>query len=646
MKSYRRSIGLLVIVLILAFCWLGSFAERNDSGLAAGQSITETSRPAAVEGEIVRVAPSVTGATAALTFTADAPASSHPVERAVARGEVLEERVGTLSDGAVKRVRLVRSDIQPNLLLAEEEWRFDSTSNNWICQKRELFLADQLILKLRAQVSAKVLQALLRDLDLDFGAFVAANVCTVRLPEAGIDSMRQALSALATNSEVVESAEADGIGFGGGIPNDSNFTSQWGVHNTGQSGGIADADVNGPELWDILENTPGIVVAVLDSGLNFTHPDLQGITWTNTAEIPGDGLDNDGNGRVDDARGWDFTNSDSDPTDDHGHGSNVTGIMAANRNNGIGIAGLLGGVKILVCKILNASNAGTTSALISATTYARQMGVPIMNLSLQNYPFSSTLNTEFNACQSAGILLSICAGNQGVNNNVTPNYPSCYQQTNIIAIGNHDRTDVRWSGAFNPSNYGSTNVDLFAPGLDILSPVLGTSYAFYTGTSQATPFVTAVAAAIKYLNPDWSAVQIKSNILNAVVARPAYASLCVTGGRLNAVTSVAGAVRAQPARDRDLDGFSNLFEYLAGTRMDTNSSQPAVTNWQANGFLHLSSPQVLRPDAHLEIERSTNLENWMTAGVTDFGSSNLQHGGIPIGPDPVGFLRMRAVLDP
>jgi subtilisin family serine protease len=612
--------------MLLALSWLG-FPASSDS-LAAPPSSS------------LRVSDSQ------WVFPSDGATSSHPVERAVAQGRVLSEQVESSPQGDIRRTRLVQSGIQPGALLVNEDWQMGSSVSNWVCLRREMFLADQLIVKVHAQTSKNAVLELLHRLRMDFGELIAPNVCTARLREASIDGMRRALTTLGANTSVVEIVEADGVGFGASIPNDAYFTNQWGVHNAGQSGGMADADVDGPELWDILGNTPGLVVAVLDSGLNFTHPDLQGITWTNAAEIPGDGLDNDSNGRVDDFRGWDFTNGDNNPTDDHGHGSNVTGIMAANRNNGVGIAGMMGGVKILVCKILNANNSGTTSSLIAATTYARQMGVTIMNLSLQNYPFSATLNTEFNACQSAGILLSICAGNQGVNNDVTPNYPSCYQQTNILAVGNHDRMDVRWAGAFNPSNYGLTNVDLFAPGTDILSPVLGTSYAYYVGTSQAAPFVTAIAAAIKHLNPGWDASQIKSRILGSVVSRPSYDGLCVSGGRLNAVTSVASAIRSQPNNDRDGDGFSNLFEYLVGTRLDTTVSYPIVTNWLANGFLHLSVPQTPRPDGHLEIEQSMNLVNWTTSGVTDFGGTNLLHGAIPIGFNPVGFMRIRAVINP
>jgi subtilisin family serine protease len=385
-----------------------------------------------------------------------------------------------------------------------------------------------------------------------------------------------------------------------------------------------------------------VVIAVLDSGLNFTHPDLLGIAWQNPGEIPGDGVDNDGNGRIDDVNGWDFTNADNDPTDDHGHGSNVSGIIAANRNNGVGIGGMIGGVKILVCKILNASNSGLTSDLIAATTYARQRGVPIMNMSLQNYPFSTSLNSEFTACQSAGVVLSICAGNQGANNDVIANYPSCYSHTNIIAVGNHDRTDVRWAGAFNPSNYGLTTVDLFAPGRDILSPVLGTAYSFYTGTSQAAPFVTAVAAALKYLNPSWKAAEIKSSILGSVVTAPAYPGLCASGGRLNAVAAVGQAVRQPPMADSDGDGFSNLFEYLAGTRMDTATNRPSISYRFSGGFFRVEVPRVERPDAHLMVQTSTNLSTWTSAGITDFSTTNLFSQGIAVGGAPQRFLRLSA----
>jgi len=649
----RRNVGSVLsfatlgVIAWLCFNWFNTHPLEDKRSVGSlGSENAGSSHYRGKTARLVHESPSPRLGGPEAIFPKDSPASSDPVERTVAVATILDQRVEPFSSHSMKRTRLVTSGILPHPLLVQEEWTSSVAGTGWRCSKRELFLADQLIVKLRAPVSHDRLAATLARLEMDFVDFIAPEICTVRLRESGMEAVPRAVAALSALTDLVEGAEADGVGFGGAIPNDPYFGNQWGVHNTGQSGGTANADVDGPELWDFLGTAPGVVVAVLDSGLNFTHPDLQGIAWTNTADIPGDGLDNDGNGYVDDYRGWDFTNSDNDPTDDHGHGSNVSGIIAANRDNGTGIAGMIGGVKILVCKVLNASNAGTTSALIAATTYARWMGAPIMHISLQSYPFSSTLNTEFNACQSAGIFLSICAGNQGVNNDVTPNYPSCYQQTNIIAVGNHDRTDVRWSGASNPSNYGPTNVDLFAPGRQILAPVLGTSYSFYTGTSQAAPFVTAVAAAIKYLNPAWNANAIRSNILNSVIKRPAYDGICVTGGRLNAVTAVGSAIRREPANDRDADESSNLLEYLAGTRLDDGASRPEISGVSVGGNFHLRMPRVIRPGAHLEVVLSTDLANWSTAGVMDFSTTNLLDQAVSVDTSPVGFLRVRGTLNP
>ena len=574
----------------------------------------------------------------------DSPGSSHPVERAPASGIILDSRIE--KTGVAHqwiRTRLAKTEVQQRLVRVVELWKVDPITLQATSLSREMFLADQLILKAAPGIKELQLRRSLAALDMFLDSPIADGVFPVRLGEASLDAVPQALKVLARHPELAESAEPDGIGFGGGTPNDAQFSEQWGLHNTGQLSGTVDVDVDAPEFWDIIGSTPGIVIAVLDSGLNFTHPDLQNSAWINLSEISGDGIDNDSSGKVDDMNGWDFVNNDNTPTDDHGHGSNVTGIIAANRNNSVGIAGMLSGVQILVCKILNSSNSGTTSNLIAAVTYARLRGVTIMNLSLQNYPYSSTLNTEFTACESTGILVSICAGNQGVNNDTTPNYPSSYPQSNIISVGNHDRTDVRWSGSFNPSNYGLVSVDLFAPGRDILSTVLGTGYSSYTGTSQATPYVTAVCAAIKYANPSWKATNIKDCVLNAVIARPSFNGFCVTGGRLNSVNALAHAFRQLPSQDADGDRFSNLFEYLAGTRADTESNRPAVFTEINGGFLRHGVPRVLRPDAHFEIEMSTDLITWTTTGVADFSTPSTLLGGVSLSGEPRVFLRIKAI---
>ena len=625
-----------VVVGILVVGWLADRRRPHPAHENPADITSADERPASLPLDTI-----------ASLIEVDSPSSSHPVESAVADGVVLDSKLEPSGEpGLWMRTRLVKSKIQPRLVRVVERWRIDPDARKSDCLCREMFLADQLIVRSAVGNDEARLNWELGSAGMRIDSKIADGLFTVRLEKSDLAAMPEALSFLAAHPELALSAEPDGVGFGGGIPNDPSFSSQWGHHNTGQSGGSADADVDAPELWDIIGGTPGMVVAVLDSGLNFTHPDLQNIAWTNPGEISGDGIDNDSNGKTDDVRGWDFTNNDNNPTDDHGHGSNVTGIIAANRDNGVGIAGMLSGVKILTCKILNSSNSGLTSNLIAATNYARLRGVSVMNLSLQNYPFDTALNNEFTACQTAGIVLCICAGNQGVNNDTSPNYPSSHTQSNIISIGNHDRTDARWSGSFNPSNYGSVSVDIFAPGRDILSPVLGTAYSSYTGTSQATPYVTAVCAAIKYSNPTWTATEIKSCVLGAVVTRASYSGLCTTGGRLNAVDSISRAFRQLPTQDADGDRFSNFFEYLAGTLTDVASSSPLVSSGVTGGYLRIGVGRVTRADGHFEIETSTDLSLWKTSGITDFSTPTNLLGGIPTSSASKGFLRIKAVPSP
>ncbi|MCW1921088.1 S8 family serine peptidase [Luteolibacter arcticus] len=576
----------------------------------------------------------------------DSSSSSHPVERAVALGRVLESRNEVVEAGRVwQRVRTVQTAVQSRIVRVVERWEM-TEQGSLRCAGRDMFLADQLIVAQAPGADRASVERLLATGGMQTGESISEGLFTVRLSSSGLDAVPQALRFLSAHPDLVTAAGPDGVGFGAGLPNDASFGSQWGHHNAGQSGGTVDADVDAPEFWDIIESAPGLVVAVLDSGLNTSHPDLLNLSWVNPGEVPGDGIDNDGSGKVDDTGGWDFVSNDKNPADDHGHGSNVTGIMAATRNNAAGIAGMIG-VRVLVCKILNSANSGFTSHLIAAVTYARQRGVPVMNLSLQNYPLDIFLYQEFTACEDAGILLSVCAGNQGFNNDEIPNYPSCYPHSNLIAVGSHDRTDARWSGtSFNPSNYGATSVDLFAPGRDILSPILGTSYSSYTGTSQATPYVTAVCAAIKYANPSWTASSIKASVLASVVTRPAYAGQCSTGGRLNAANAISHAIRQLPDRDSDGDGHANLLEYLAGTKVDARTSRPAVFHQTAGGYLKTGMTRVIRPDARLEVETSRDLQTWTPGGVTDFSTGGQLLGGIPISGDGPRFLRIRGVASP
>lgn len=539
------------LVLALLFSpkegWRGTLIEK-ESGVPIP---TQTTGPeSGSHRDIARLIP------------APRPDSLHPVERVAANGEVLDEETEwSQSSGVWTRSRLIRSEAQTGLLRLVEEWSYDPSTDEVALKRRDLYHASKVIVRTKAGVKSETLEGTVSRLGMSRVRELAPGLYSVALNEEKLQGVPEAIHSLERLSDLVEAVEADGVGFGAGNPDDLLFPSQWGNHNTGQSSGSIDADVDAPEFWALAGHAPGIVIAVLDSGLNFTHPDLAGIGWTNPDEIGGDGIDNDGNGRIDDVTGWDFVNSDNNPTDDHAHGTHVSGIIAAVRGNGAGIAGMLSGAKILPCKILNASNSGLTSDLIAATSYARLEGVPVMNLSLQNYPNSSLLSAEFDACATAGIILCIAAGNQGVNNDSTPNYPSSYPQANILSVGNHNRLDARSSG----SNFGATSVDLFAPGDTILSTVLGTSYQNFTGTSMATPYVAAVCGALKYQNPAWGAPEIRAAVFGSVVPKAAYSGISALGGRLNAFDAIS-----------DPSPFPNLtLEQPAGISLDPANASVA-----------------------------------------------------------------------
>ena len=322
------------------------------------------------------------------------------------------------------------------------------------------------------------------------------------------------------------------------LANDEYFSLEWGLHNTGQSGGKLDADIDAPEAWDITRGDGSVVVGVIDSGIDYTHPDLAGAIWTNPNE-KADGVDNDGNGYVDDLRGWDFFNNDNNPMDDNGHGTHVAGTIAATADNGFGVAGVAK-AKVMALKFLGADGTGSTSAAIAAVNYATQMkkagvNIPLTNNSWGSGGGSTELYNAIKANADAGMLFVAAAGNGGAdhvgdNNDTTPNYPANYNLDNIVSVAATDRLDNR--GSF--SNYGATTVDLAAPGVTIASLAPNGGYVYMDGTSMASPHVAGAAALAFSYNKAATAAQVKSALLGGVDPVASMSGRSVTGGRLNA----------------------------------------------------------------------------------------------------------------
>jgi subtilisin family serine protease len=358
-----------------------------------------------------------------------------------------------------------------------------------------------------------------------------------KLRGKGKDAVREAIAALRQDPNVAY-VQPDYVLRALDVPNDPDFAQQWHLNNGGQNGGTPDADIDAPEAWSRARSANRIVVGIIDSGIDYLHPDLIANIWTNPNEVPGNGIDDDANGYIDDVHGYDFANDDGDPMDDNMHGTHCAGIVAATGNNGIGVSGTAWQAQLMALKFLDASGSGFTSAAIAAVNYARAMGVKITSNSWGGGPFDQAL---MDAIAASGALFIAAAGNESADNDGVLRYPSGYNLANILTVASTDQTDnLSWF-----SNFGAANVDVAAPGTSIWSTtprtatgdmiVRGVSpmYGSLSGTSMATPIVSGMAALILQLNGNLTTADVRALIQNNVDVLPALAGKCATSGRVN-----------------------------------------------------------------------------------------------------------------
>ncbi|MEG3960330.1 S8 family peptidase [Microcoleus sp. herbarium2] len=353
-------------------------------------------------------------------------------------------------------------------------------------------------------------------------------------------------------------------------PNDPAYPLLWGLNNTGQSGGTPDADIDAPEAWDIQTGNPNTVIGVLDTGVDYNHPDLVDNIWTNPGETAGDGIDNDNNGYIDDVRGWDFAYNDNNPSDVDGHGTHVSGTIAGKGNNSVGVTGVAWNAKIMPLKFLNDSGSGNISDAILALNYATAKGVKLTNNSWAGGGYSQGLYDAINTAGQQGALFIAAASNDyGNNNDIAPVYPASYNLSNIISVASTTNTD----GLSSFSNYGLTSVDLGAPGSDIYSTTPGGNYATYSGTSMASPHVSGGAALVWSENPTWTAQQVKNRLLETTDPISALSGRTVSGGRLN-INNALGSSTPPPSIAND--NFANRI-LLGGLPVSTTGSNIGAT---------------------------------------------------------------------
>lgn len=443
---------------------------------------------------------------------------------------------------------------------------------------------DQIILKLKTNPTAKVVDrlktgnALVDAVSKKYKAIALTKrllgqknqqfVYIIKFPTG--TAMEMVLDAYAKTKQL-EYVELDAMGSGGGIqsiPNDGEYSRQWSLKNDGNfwlSPATVGADVKMESAWNITQGDTNTVVCILDSGCKLDHPEFSGRIWNNRREIPNNQIDDDNNGYVDDYQGWDFVNNDNNPTDDMGHGTNITGIIGATGNNNRGYAGIDWRCKLMIIKGLNNINKGYYSWWASGLYYAVDNGAKIINLSLGGTSHSTMLQTAIQYAVNHGVVVVVAMMNF---NTDAICYPAGF--AGVIAVGStnaNDERSITFGSNMNAgSSYGS-HISVVAPGNYIfgLHHLSNVDYNYYwCGTSQATPHVTGLAALLLAQNPARTPAQIKSIIESSAQDRVGTSGEDVQGwdpyygyGRINAYRALLKTSLQTPPQSFQLSIYPN-----------------------------------------------------------------------------------------
>jgi len=343
---------------------------------------------------------------------------------------------------------------------------------------------------------------------------------------------------LCLKSGLFDLAEPDYLVYSTTSPNDPSFVdgNLWHLDNTAFRGGTRDADINATEGWSIRHDAESVIVGIVDTGARYTHEDLRDNMWRNPDEIPGNKIDDDQNGYIDDIHGINAIRDNGNPSDDAGHGTHVAGILGAVGNNGLGISGVAWKVQLMPLRFLDRFGEGATSDAIQCITYAIAHGAKVINTSWGSNAFSGSLNGAISLALQADVIVVAAAGNERRNNDVTPLYPASFNQNNILSVAATTNRDV----LAGYSNYGAGSVDLAAPGDAILSTWDSSDQSYQTtsGTSMSSPLVAGAAALMRAHFPAASASEITARIIATTDPLPSLRGRCVSEGRLNLALSL------------------------------------------------------------------------------------------------------------
>lgn len=438
-------------------------------------------------------------------------------------------------------------------------------------------------------------------------------------------SVNQAVSRYESDAEI-ESAQPNYIYNLLAVPNDPRFSDLYGMQK-----------ISAPLAWDITTGNSNVVIAVIDTGIKYTHEDLAANMWTNPGEIEGNGIDDDNNGFVDDFYGYDFFFNDSNPDDEHGHGTHVAGTIGAVGNNNLGVVGVNWNVRMIAIKIYNSTGNGSTSAmLINAYNYVRMMKMRGVNIRIANNSYGGcdeacvydqATKDAIDALGEANVLQVFAAGNNSRNIENIPFFPASYTTPTILSVASSDLSDNR-SGF---SNYGAASVDIAAPGTGILSTIRSTTnYGMMSGTSMAAPHASGAAALLVSHNPNLSAASLKATLMNTVDPLSQWIGFVKTGGRLNAFK----ALQNQTVCNFSLSQTSIFVPDLSGGNFSVNVVAPLNCDYSAVSnadWINVTAGNPGSGTSAISFSVAANNGLYRTGTITIAGLtfSVTQHGGDP-----------------